>query len=999
MEAIITKEIIFYVYRKWKNIVYYSNDLLYKKKIVDFEHDNNIYEVFSSISEFLNNPNSEKSKLYLEGLASKINYFFKPKKVFFEDKNKVICGNEDKQGYLESVNMFFDGPIELFIIDLFIALNLGKELYDKNYLNDNISFANKFKNSVFDNGKINYKDRDTFEIYFYQYQKWRDTAYDKAKRIIDSGKNAIIINYDIKSFYYNVNLNFSEIREKITNHNNLKYLEILELIYKKYTKKTHRVKTGIYSHGSNECLLPIGLESSKVISNVYMFDYDKYINKSVSNNYCIEYYGRYVDDYLIVLSTNKEINQKENPLLLINEELQLFNVIRDENNDERISLKGYSTLEIQEGKTDVYYFRANEQSNLLHVYEHKLRTQASNVTDFFDDDFADKNYIDQIYKNDRSEFFTKFSDIKTSKIDKLALSRYLTKIFNLYKFSNVKKSEVKEIEKIFNMELSYLNLIDNFSLVEKIYKVLAILNEKNINKYNDIQKEFVNNELDLSKIQGIKVTKRNLNKIRRDIQLSMDIALLLVLCVNPTIANKKIEALIKYRNSLMFDKKLVCIPLTQFYKLNNSTNLMDSKLLENIFDVDYDKQKVKVCPYVILFSEYELYMNLFSLYRGSDINYGEIFKNYWGFIEKDYDNQYLWEKNQQYQETCLKQKINIHQRDENNALIEYIEVINQPSLNLPKYVDESNEKEFEKYDQKLFEKFPLGETSISIVSLPLKEKEIFSKVALRESYKVSEYKRKIYSVLNESKKHSNVKFIVFPELSIPIEWINDLCFYCRKFNKTIIFGMFYIYQNKCKKTFAKNVAGVINYFKDKGTYNHARVFLREKNFYPYFEKLKLEKEYRVIVQDNKRPSYYIINFRGVNYSFMVCYELTDIVSRASLKGKIDILFVPVFNKDTNYFSNLVSSSSRDLYSYVAMSNTSVYGDSRITAPYDSVHKDIVQIKGGDNAFCAIGKVEISNLQKQKENSDKFNRKRYMIENKKKNNDKDKFKPLSAGTKK
>lgn len=76
---------------------------------------------------------------------------------------------------------------------------------------------------------------------------------------------------------------------------------------------------------------------------------------------------------------------------------------------------------------------------------------------------------------------------------------------------------------------------------------------------------------------------------------------------------------------------------------------------------------------------------------------------------------------------------------------------------------------------------------------------------------------------------------------------------------------------------------------------------------------------------------------------------------------IDTLFVPQLNKDTNYFSSIVESTSRDLHCFIVQANTSKYGDSRITAPYDTIHRNIVQIKGGINDLVIIGELELDKV--------------------------------------
>ena len=99
------------------------------------------------------------------------------------------------------------------------------------------------------------------------------------------------------------------------------------------------------------------------------------------------------------------------------------------------------------------------------------------------------------------------------------------------------------------------------------------------------------------------------------------------------------------------------------------------------------------------------------------------------------------------------------------------------------------------------------------------------------------------------------------------------------------------------------------------------------------------------------------------------------------------IFVPVLNKDTNYFSSIVDTTARELYCYVSLSNTSYYGDSKITAPFGSVLKDIVKLNGGKNSYLAVGTVNIRNLIKNREEQ---------FDNRIK---KSKYKPLSAGSNK
>jgi hypothetical protein len=82
-----------------------------------------------------------------------------------------------------------------------------------------------------------------------------------------------------------------------------------------------------------------------------------------------------------------------------------------------------------------------------------------------------------------------------------------------------------------------------------------------------------------------------------------------------------------------------------------------------------------------------------------------------------------------------------------------------------------------------------------------------------------------------------------------------------------------------------------------------------------------------------------------------------------MKGKVDALFVPQLNRDTHYFSSIVSATARDLHCFIIQTNTSKYGDSRITAPYKTEMKNIVQVKGGINDVILVGQINLDALHK------------------------------------
>lgn len=97
---------------------------------------------------------------------------------------------------------------------------------------------------------------------------------------------------------------------------------------------------------------------------------------------------------------------------------------------------------------------------------------------------------------------------------------------------------------------------------------------------------------------------------------------------------------------------------------------------------------------------------------------------------------------------------------------------------------------------------------------------------------------------------------------------------------------------------------------------------------------------------------------------MTCFEATSIKDRALLCDLIEILYMPVFNRDTFYFSNIVSSFVRDASCFIAQSNSNLYGDSRISGPYGQVFLDVVKLKGGLNNYFVVGEIDLNELRSQ-----------------------------------
>lgn len=106
----------------------------------------------------------------------------------------------------------------------------------------------------------------------------------------------------------------------------------------------------------------------------------------------------------------------------------------------------------------------------------------------------------------------------------------------------------------------------------------------------------------------------------------------------------------------------------------------------------------------------------------------------------------------------------------------------------------------------------------------------------------------------------------------------------------------------------------------------------------------------------------IVIHGGFAFATLVCSELTNISYRAGLRGRIDTLFVVEWNQDLHTFEALVEASALDIHTFVAQANHRTYGDSRLRAPRsDDWARDVVRLRGGTHDYVVVGEVDFHAL--------------------------------------
>lgn len=236
---------------------------------------------------------------------------------------------------------------------------------------------------------------------------------------------------------------------------------------------------------------------------------------------------------------------------------------------------------------------------------------------------------------------------------------------------------------------------------------------------------------------------------------------------------------------------------------------------------------------------------------------------------------------------------------------------------------------------------------IAVANIPVLEKNIEASYLGKPN--ITRQRLKPFStLLNEISTHRNgggksIDLIVFPEVSIPYAWESMVVAWARRHRIGVICGLEHRLDHFGN---ARNeVLAALPYKAG----NHHWVCMparRLKHIYSPEETFVLTNEGLKIPQAADR--YQLFRWRGASFAIYNCYELASIEDRCLFKSSVDFIVGTEFNRDIQYFSNIVESAARDLHCYVIQANDSQFGDSRVVSPSKTEKMSPLRIKGGDN---------------------------------------------------
>lgn len=870
----------------------------------------------------------------------------------------------------------------------------------------------KFKNNIYGSRLIRIKPLETsscefdvseqdynldtpriFEPYQHKYQSWRNNSF-KSIRKLHQASNVIAITMDITSFYHSIKLN-TFTKKKFYQEFELDSLFkndiTLENFHNDFINKLIEWNTSISGDTISDGL-PIGLFASSILANAVMRDFDK----SISENLAPTYYGRYVDDILLVFPDNGKIKNGEDVVKYLISK----NIVKEKTKDKVTDLY-YKYFRLKKSKQKIFFLDKKADLSIIDAIESEINSVSSEWR--FMPDIGDEksSLIDKIigFYADGEEFNDALRKIDATTIKRLGLSLLISHSHSLNQYVHPK--EWKESRyKIYNLIENHIfipqNFFSNFTFIPKIFRLMIHSEDgeqaycflekvfTQINKFND-DKNITLIKSNGKDVQFFKFQEYNYYllqeifletfNIKNKIQTRYSTKIIkLLFNINPLFEKSGIKLLqyIEEAHKNGFDFENIHFPDFQL------DEKISKKVNNHLFlrDLSYDGYAINSTEFILTNQKKSLFNMIINTNKKNDefsINFHSKYKKY---IKKI---------------NSFNKKINSFNKKLSNLYSSNLPLVFPTRLFTAldiSIISSSTNKSFKSYvnvlrgNHRILDDSYIADNKINAQILEVQNKKLKSaakiKIAItnfkvhndywkqsviQKPIKTIERYNQLSQIVKEAvKKRAN--YLILPELAIPQEWAWLISKKLLLNNISLISGVEYKHSTK-KNGKTKVVRNSIMKFlvSDDIGFNYMRFYRQDKTKGAHGESIELKNIANTKVSANKKhKTKYIYKHGNFYFSSLICNELTDIKNRMKLRGKIDALFAIEWNKDIKTFNPLVESASLDIHSYVIQVNNRSYGDSRIRAPFSENYKrDIVRVKGGSHDYLIVGEIDIEKL--------------------------------------
>lgn len=992
-------------YKKLKSSVFFNKTTLpLRNQLVLFENqiESKLAELETAL--FRGDGWEEIEKRILES----IDVLIYPKKLKSIDEDLAIFNSDSMPIEMDKPQCFIELLPEGHILGALWVLEFGVKLdqnagetvgtYEGMYAH---SYGNRLKKDLInkDTGTYTYSP-GMFEPYFSQYQSWRDHALDYAKERLNDKQDALILTLDFQSFYYSVDIQkslfdgFLSLFNQKAGRDAAWLGRLNHFVYHVIERYSQRLRSIHFDENTLKLgernVLPIGFLPSNILSNVVLTAFDK----AVIQKWNPVYYGRYVDDIIIVdkVETNSEIYRlaratEQGKRLTADELMKRFlcdtGVLEREGKTTdktepyryRISKDtlacGDSDVTIQDQKVKLFYFQSGATKALLTCFQSKIWNNVSEFRLLPDlDTIIRRRDYSEIFQLKNEDSINKLRSVTGIKLDKFALSKFLGKYRKVGGLIESKEEDAFSQDAL--MIFDERTLVENYTAWERLLEIFVVNHRLDIVKKLALR---IISAIDRYTVpEGICASKTATHKALLDTlhaALCRTLALVwgeecsrLIDQVYDAIQNTLTdvsEKAVRYApdSVLMFAPNQMNTARIAYCR----TRMINKYVLPLAIDCILDKlplsdaESIGLCslsgirqminehwhdqttpyryyPYMFLPQDISFALVYAAIFAGKDLPQPD------GLVK-------------QVRETFI--RLNYPLTDESRAVFE---LDNFKSGIIEGLQTQSNEKRnyFATYidngkgADKTKLRVAIGNAALNVSDF----RAVLDGKPNRSYLRYSDLRSMIDTAIVEK-----VDLLVLPESYVPLEWIPTLSRVCANSHLALITGVEHtvVPEAGVQKGAVYNLTAVIlPYDKNGNSFSHV-AFHHKVEYSP--KELEIIKGYRYTPKMGN--TYQLFCWRDVWFPVYCCYELTSIQDRSVFQTYADLVIAVEWNQDVPYFGNIVESLVRDLHCYCIQANSSDYGDSRVMRPADTIRRDVIKTKGGQNTCILWEEIDIKAL--------------------------------------
>lgn len=998
-------------YKKLKASVYYDKtQLVLRNAIVEYENKYNydaeiLEQHFNEILYMLNQTNDYKWENYVSNILDSISVLYFPKKLQEVNDNAVI-NDSPKSVNVEHLQHFINIEVDGQVLGILWVMTIGRILDEKIYTH---SYGNRLKERT-PNKNNKPIDKESyspylFQPYFSQYESWRDKALNIATETLNDKQDTIILTMDFSRFYYNIHISEEEseqfykdyIEEQEENKSVERLNSFVYNVLKIYSKKNANQKNDAQSN----IFLPIGFFPSNILSNYCLKSFDE----GIIDRWNPLYYGRYVDDIIIVdkVEKNSPLYLKAKEGSLSNEFVMdyylcncnadksvpcfasggksrglLINSGKKDDDDQTLYTinpnllsNSKSKITVKNKKVKVFYFKESGSRSLLDSFKKAIYENTSEFRYLPEDDAVlVNNDYSEIFDLKNNDTINKLRGVESININKYAVSKFLGKLMRIGELINdpTESKFEKDILKIFDT----WNIIDNYTTWDKVIQILALNS-----RYTIMQKYII------TIFKSILNTEANNWIHTDDLQQSLLHHLHASLCRGLSLVWG--ESVKSFINSLY----------AEIYEIFNKLECEISvkSVILQLFEYKMILKYRRGYCYSRMCDKHALISSIDFVIRGPKkprLKYSNLNDTYDFNLTKMQDfmnkvTQFTFDKEYCYYPYIItpqdlsfalflakiksidnSKELLIDPEEINNRIHEDYIQLNYNTKTLLYEETTVLKLTSPPYDVDTYvTKITTDETSnfnIAIANVKLKISNFINVLEGNPNRSYERY-RELSHVFNEALREK-ADMLVFPESYLPVDWLPIVARTCAKNQLALVTGIeHFIY-----KGFIFNfTATILPYEKDDFRFSHITYHLKV-HYSP--EEERQIRGYRLTPIVGKTYDMYV--WKDLWFPVYCCFELASISDRSLFKNYPDLFTAVEWNKDTNYFSSIIESLCRDMHCYCIQVNSSDYGDSRILQPSELATRDIVKTKGGINNTILVANVDIHKLRS-------FQRKEYELQ--------------------